>query len=160
MDAPDPPSAIQINRTNLALLEQVGAVMQQRFPHLWGDQKPTHSTIVGFLASEFLSGGADAPRNPSPASGGPRPVVQSLRASVDRSNPPSADRRRQVYVLRGSDGKLRGTWHVPSYEECPGRAAFQVQHPNDDYSLVDFDEVARRRLKQCAFCARYERGEV
>jgi hypothetical protein len=35
-----------------------------------------------------------------------------------------------------------------------------VQHPDDEYSLVDFDEVVRRRLKQCAFCYRYERGEL
>lgn len=62
MNEPDHPATIQITRTNLNLLEQVGVAMQKEFPHLWGDQEPTSSSIVGFLADEFLTAGANSPR--------------------------------------------------------------------------------------------------
>ena len=154
------PNTIEVTATNVELLDSVGHVMQQRFPHLWGGQMPTWNTIVGFLANEFLT--ADPTTPPTL-----RPTSKPIRASEDPSDtqvnstpPPLPAERRQVYALRGSDGRLRGTWHVPAYAECPGRAAFAVQHPSEDYSLVDFDEVVRRRLKPCAFCRRYDRGEL
>lgn len=123
---------------------------------------PTRNTIVGFLANEFLTGDPTTPPTLRPAA---KLVPASAsehapRTAVNSTPPKPPAERGQVYALRGSDGRLRGTWHVPGYAECPGRAAFAVQHPDEDYSLVDFDEVVRRRLKQCAFCLRYERGEL
>ena len=158
MSTSSPATTIQITRTNVALLDEVGAVLQQQFPHLWGDQKPSRNTIVGYLANEFLS----AEGNPA---GALTPLSEPVRGAAavapgEREESTSPGRQhRQVYALRGTNGKLRGTWHDPSYHECPGRAAFKVQHPDDHYSLVDLDEVGRR-LKQCAFCFRYERGEL
>jgi hypothetical protein len=159
MSTPPPTNTIEVTRTNVELLDSVGRVMQQRFPHLWGDQMPTPNTIVGFLANEFLTADPTAPLTLKPAS---KPVQAPEDASRTQVRTPSLlpAERGQVYALRGLDGRLRGTWHVPNYAECPGRAAFAKQHPDDDYSLVDFDEVARRRLKQCAFCVRYDHGEL
>jgi hypothetical protein len=159
MSTSTPPTTIQITRTNLGLLDDVGAIMQERFPHLWGDQKPSRNTIVGYLAGEFLSGDASSPRTLPATSVRQQPLQGPLPAVVERPAPVT-DGERQVYALRSSDGRFRGKWHVPSYHECPGRAAFEVQHPNDDYSLVNLEEVVRRRLKQCAFCYRYEQGDV
>ena len=153
------PNTIEVTATNVELLDSVGQVMQQRFPHLWGDQMPTWNTIVGFLANEFLTAEPTTPPTLRPTSKPIRASEEPSDTQVNSTPPPLPAERGQVYALRGSDGRLRGTWHVPAYAECPGRAAFAVQHPNEDYSLVDFDEVVRRRLKQCAFCVRYDRGE-
>jgi len=121
---------------------------------------PTRSAIVGFLANEFLSRETNSPVSPTQTTGPSRAPQELASRGEPDSSPSMSTERGQVYALRGQDGRLRGTWHVPDYAECPGRAAFKVQHPDDDYSLVDFDEVVRRRLKQCAFCYRYERGEL
>lgn len=119
MNEPELPTSIQITRTNLTLLEQVGVAMQKQFPHLWGDQKPTPSSIVGFLANEFLADGANSPR--ALTRGGETPSAAGGSVSRDGDYPAaSISEQRQVYALRGQDGKLRGTWHSPSYEECPG----------------------------------------
>jgi hypothetical protein len=161
MSTPPPsPNTIEVTPTNVELLDSVGRVMQQRFPHLWGDEMPTRNTIVGFLANEFLTGDPTTPPTLRPVSKLVRASEGPSSTSVDSVPPKLPAERGQVYALRGSDGRLRGTWHIPAYAECPGRAAFAVQHPDEDYSLVDLDEVERRRLKQCAFCLRYERGEL
>jgi hypothetical protein len=160
MNTPPSSSTIQITSTNLELLDSVGRAMQQRFPHLWGDEIPTRNTIVGFLANEFLSDDSTASPSLRPVTEPARRPGDDLRSQGDNAQPPLAAERGEVYALRGRDGRLRGRWHVTGYAECPGRAAFAVQHPDDEYSLVGFDEVVRRRLKQCAFCSRYERGEL
>src|SRR5262245_21392216 len=114
------PNTIEVTATNIELLDSVGRVMQQRFPHLWGDQMPTGNTIVGFLANEFLTADPTTPPTLRPRSK-PSLASEDPSVTVNSSSPPLPAERGQVYALRGSDGRLRGTWHVPAYAECPGR---------------------------------------
>ena len=100
---------------------------------------PTWNTIVGFLANEFLTADPTTPPTLRPTSKPVRPSEDPSDTQVN-STPQLPAEHGQVRPT-GLGRAAAGTWHVPAYAECPGRAAYAVQHPNEDYSLVDFDEV-------------------
>src|SRR3954463_11345947 len=88
-----PPDSIEVTATNVELLDSVGQVMQQRFPHLWGDEMPTWNTIVGFLANEFLTADPTTPPTLRATSKPVRASEDSAVAEVNSAPPPlSAER--------------------------------------------------------------------
>lgn len=59
----------------------------------------------------------------------------------------------QVMILRNPDGSFRESWHLSGNVNCQGIAAHACQHPDDDYVLVNADEVPDEQ-HMCSFCAK------
>ena len=64
----------------------------------------------------------------------------------------------EVLALARENGRLRGTWHRPGYEGCPGRQALRASQPDTEYTASRLADAEAQGIKQCSFCARYDRA--